>query len=396
MGVSRNTVRKYIEEGEPRARPRKPRVAPVREVAEPEARKILEEWKNRTTAKQRITASRLHEELRKGGIEVGITVVQEIVRRWRREKEEAFVPLTYRPGEVAQVDFFEVTVDVGDKRQKAWMFVMRLMYSGRDFAWIYSRCDQVSFLDGHVRAFGHFGGAPHRVVYDNLKAAVRKILRSGRELSPRFEALACHYAFEPSFARPGEGHDKGGVEARGKGIRLRYLTPIPHGASLDEIAAQVLGRLNEHAETGTCRGRGPIQPRFAEEQNRFLPLPVHDFEARRVETCTVNRSGRILVEGAWYSVDSRLKHHEATVLVGPAAVEIRCKGEQYTYDRKGFGETSVRYVHYLTELARKPQATRQVMPDLLAELGAPFDDLWRLLVDGGCQGSCRLRLGHAA
>ena len=69
MGVSRNTVRKYIEEGEPRARPRKPRVAPVREVAEPEARKILEEWKNRTTAKQRITASRLHEELRKGGIE---------------------------------------------------------------------------------------------------------------------------------------------------------------------------------------------------------------------------------------------------------------------------------------------------------------------------------------
>jgi transposase len=43
---------------------------------------------------------------------------------------------------------------------------MRLMYSGRDFAWIYERQDQVSFLDGHVRAFAHFGGVPARIAYD--------------------------------------------------------------------------------------------------------------------------------------------------------------------------------------------------------------------------------------
>jgi hypothetical protein len=30
---------------------------------------------------------------------------------------------------------------------------MRLMYSGREFAWLYERCDQLAFLDGHVRAF---------------------------------------------------------------------------------------------------------------------------------------------------------------------------------------------------------------------------------------------------
>ncbi len=37
------------------------------------------------------------------------------------------------------------------------------MYSGRDFAWIYEREDQISFLDGHVRAFAHFDGVPSRV-----------------------------------------------------------------------------------------------------------------------------------------------------------------------------------------------------------------------------------------
>ncbi len=38
-----------------------------------------------------------------------------------------------------------------------------------DFAWIYERQDQVSFLDGHVRAFAHFGGVPARLAYDISK-----------------------------------------------------------------------------------------------------------------------------------------------------------------------------------------------------------------------------------
>lgn len=57
-------------------------------------------------------------------------------------------------------------VDVDGTRRKAWLFLMRLMYSGRDFAWIYERQDQISFLDGHVRAFAHFDGVPARVAYD--------------------------------------------------------------------------------------------------------------------------------------------------------------------------------------------------------------------------------------
>jgi hypothetical protein len=31
----------------------------------------------------------------------------------------------------------------------------------------------ICFLDGHVRAFAHFGAVPHRLVYDNLRVAVR-------------------------------------------------------------------------------------------------------------------------------------------------------------------------------------------------------------------------------
>ena len=46
------------------------------------------------------------------------------------------------------------------------------------------------------------------------------------------------------------------------------------------------------------------------------------------------------------------------------------------HPRKRFGQRSIDYRHYLPELARKPQAVRQVLPDLLRDLGAPFSAVW--------------------
>src|SRR5690606_34902910 len=128
-----------------------------------------------TGGKQRLTAARLHEMLVAEGHVVGETLVKATVAEWKRRRREVFVPLVYRPGELAEVDYFEVLVDVAAARRKAHLFVMRLMHSGRDFAWLYERQDQVSFLDGHVRAFAHFGAVPQRIAYDNLKPAVARV-----------------------------------------------------------------------------------------------------------------------------------------------------------------------------------------------------------------------------
>ena len=46
-----------------------------------------------------------------------------------------------------------------------------------------------------------------------------------------------------------------------------------------------------------------------------------------------------------------------------------------------FNSSSIQYKHYFVELRRKPQAVRQLMPELLRELGEPFAQLWRVLVD---------------
>ena len=205
----------------------------------PRLEQLIEEWSERTTAKQRMTGRRLQRALREEGHEVGLTLVLEYLREWRRQRAEVYVPLVHRPGESAQVDFFEVTVELSGERGRAWLFLMRLMHSGRDFVRLYERQDQLAFLDGHVRAFAHFGGVPRRTVYDNLSAAVRRVQFPRRVLTDRFAALVSHYGVEPSFARPGEGHDKGGVESRGRGVRLQVLTPMPRGDSLAELSEQM-------------------------------------------------------------------------------------------------------------------------------------------------------------
>lgn len=381
LGVSRNTVRKYLQESEPVRRVTRGKPRPVSEAVEPRIEELLEAWRDRTTPKQRITGSRLHRELVEEGFRVGVTCVRSILRELRRRRAEVFVPLVHRPGDAAQVDFFEATVEVGGERRKVWKFVMRLMHSGRDFAWLYERCDQVSFLDGHVRAFAHFGAVPQRCVYDNLSAAVRKVVFPRRELTTRFQALVSHYLFEPCFARPGEGHDKGGVEARGKAIRLQHLTPIPRAESLGAIAQALLDALDHQAATRRDREGKTVLERFEAEQCAMLPLPRRAFDARKVVPCTVSRRALVKVEGATYSVPSRWQGLTATAYVSPETVEIVCRGERETHRRERFGRRAVRYRHYLPELARKPQALRQVVPELLAELGEPYGRLWRLLVD---------------
>ena len=347
LGVGRNTVTKYLRESEPLRHEAELRLRPVLSAVAPRIDELLEEWEPRTTTKQRITGSRIHRQLIEEGYKVGITTVREYLREKRRQEAEVYIPLVHRPGDGAQVDFFAVTVEEDGVLRKAWKFLMRLMYSGRDFAWLYERCDQLSFLDGHVRAFSHLGGVPRRVTYDNLTAAVKRRVGLDLELTERFLALVSHYLFEPCFARPGEGHDKGGVEARGKGIRLEHLTPIPEGKTLGEISARLLADLDRsRGEKVNEEGR-TVAERFAEEAAKLLPLPDRPFAARIVQTVPVSRMSKVRVDGAQYSLPSAWAGLSATAYVGVEDIRFCCLGQEETRTRVKRGQRNVSYRHYL-------------------------------------------------
>ena len=330
LGLSRNTVTKYLGLPEP-VRSSRHRGRPVLEAVTPRLEELIAEWEPRTTAKQRITAMRLHRQLVCEGYRVGRTLVGDYWRERRRQRAEVYVPLINRPGE-AQIDFFEVVVEVDGERRKAWEFLMRLMYSGREFAWLYERCDQLAFLDGHVRAFAHLGGVARRCVYDNLAAAVRKIVGARRELTGRFQALVSHYLFEPDFARIGEGHDKGGVESRGKAIRLAHLTPIPRGDSLEAISLHLLTDL----DAAFAARRDASSELWAQERIQLLPVPATSFEVRKAVPVEISSRSMVRLEGAWYSVPSRWARLNATAYLGVDDVRITCMGESVTHPRARF------------------------------------------------------------
>ena len=60
-----------------------------------------------------------------------------------------------------------------------------------------------AFPEGHVRAFAYFGGVPTRILYDNTKIAVAKILGGEeRQRTRAFSELQSYYLFADKFGRP--------------------------------------------------------------------------------------------------------------------------------------------------------------------------------------------------
>jgi transposase len=381
LGVSRNTVSKYLQTSEPVRKPEAAtRPRPVTDKIAPRIDEILSEWAGRVTPKQRITGTRIHRQLLKDGYQTGITVVRDYLREKRRRSAEVFIPLVHHPGEEGQCDFFDVDVEEDGVFRKAWKLVLRLPYSGRDFVRLYDSCDQLSFLDGHVRAAAHFNGLPRRIVYDNLSAAVKRRVGLLPELTDRFKALVSHYLFEPCFARPGEGHDKGSVEARGKGLRLQHLTPVPRGHSLAEMSSALISEVEAVWRERVQRNGRRCWDLWREEEAKLLPLPERPFEARKTLLVPVSSKSTVQIEGATYSVSSGWARLEATAYVGVEDIRLVCRGETEVVPRQRRGGKRISYRHYLPELARKPQAVRQVAPELVAELGEPYGRLWSLLV----------------
>ena len=222
-----------------------------------------------------------------------------------------------------------MVVEERGQQRHAWKFLMHLMYSGYDFVWLYDRCDQLALLDAHVRAFAYFGGVPQRIAYDNLTPAVRKIVGSERVLTERFAALATHDLFEACCARPGEGHDKGGVESRGKTIRLQPLTPIPAGDTLQAIAGATLSEVGAASRTRVHATGQTVWELFQAECPRVRTLPAVAFDARRTPCLLVNNRALVQIEGATYSVPSTWAGRTITAAMGVEEICLSWQGETH-------------------------------------------------------------------
>src|SRR3989440_8278383 len=142
---------------------------------------------------------------------------------------------------VGWLPYGEAQVILDGVQQKVYVFVMHLSYSRRTFVMAFPASKQEAFFYGHVRAFEHFGGVPHRLSYDNLSSAVKPLVEGRvREEQRAFVAFRSHYLYESHFCTPAQGHEKGGVEGSVGFSRRNFLVPMPRVASFEELNCHLL------------------------------------------------------------------------------------------------------------------------------------------------------------
>ena len=217
-----------------------------------------------------------------GARETGLLVAEDDrqpVGRRDQLGQEMFVPLAHAPGN-AQADFGEALVVIAGVERKAHYLALDLPHSDDAFVKAFPAETTEAFCDGHNAAFRYFGGVPRRIVYDNTKLAVARILGDGtRQRTQVFSELQSHYLFDDRFGRPGKGNDKGKVEGLVGYARRNFFVPIPRCASWDALNADLARqcrarrgrRLRRHAET--------IAERFERDRDALLPLPPVPYDA---------------------------------------------------------------------------------------------------------------------
>src|SRR5207302_10685382 len=107
--------------------------------------------------------------------------IRRYVRQRKRElrlaSQEPCVPQSYRWGQEGQVDWYEAYADIGEEREKAYVFCMRSMASGGAFHCAFPHASQQAFLEAHAVGLAYSSGVFKTVRYDNLTCAVKMILR---------------------------------------------------------------------------------------------------------------------------------------------------------------------------------------------------------------------------
>ena len=376
LRCSRKTVYKAIAAAEPSAYTlRVPRSAPVLGPFKSVIEQLLAENEH-MPRKQRYTAHKIFEVLQAAGYPGSEPSVRGYVAQCRKagQRRALYLPLECDPGADAQVDWGEGVASIGEARVTVQLFLMRLCYSRRTFVMAFPSQRQEAFWEGHVRAFQHFQGVPHRITYDNVKAAVQRVLTGHtRQEQQAFIVFRSHSLCESHFCTPGEGHEKGGVEHSVGFDRRNFLVPIPQVASFEALNAQLLAQCLADDQRQVKGQPTTIGEAWRLEQPSLRPLPERDFPCCVTRPATLTPYSQVVFETNHYSVPVDSPYAQLVIKAYPFRVEIlhldrvlasypRCYGrEQELFDP----------LHYLPLLEQRPGAFEYAKPIRRWRVGWP-------------------------
>jgi transposase len=348
-----------------------PRIGPC----QGELVKLLEANESKP-GRERLTLMRIFEELRQRGFEGGYDSVRRYARNWQRDRAstavDAFVPLSFAPGEAYQFDWSHEVVVMNGTTVTIKAAHMRLCHSRMLFVRAYPRETQEMVFDAHDRAFGFFKGACTGGIYDNMKTAVDTIF-VGREraYNRRLLQLCSHYLVEPVACTPASGWEKGQVENQVGLVRERFFTPRLRVKSYDELNIWLLeqciayARAHKHPELRDQT----IWQVFEAERASLVPYAGR-FDGFHAVPASVSKTCLVRFDNNRYSVAARAVGRPVEIRASADRIDVRQDGQVVGTHARCFGRDQTVYDpwHYVPVLARKPGALRN---------GAPFRN-WAL------------------
>jgi transposase len=328
------------------------------------------------------------------GYQGSYSSVRRFVHHVRPEEKEAYVRVHSEPGEELQVDFSNIGLiydPKAGKMRKGYVFVATLGYSRHQYAEIVCNQKISTWLDLHQRALAFFGGAPRRVVLDNLKAAVVKALVLDPILGEAYRKLAQHYHFLISPNRPGTPRHKGKVE-NGVNYVKRNFFAGQEFVDLERANLRLKAWVMETAgvrEHGTTH-QAPLKLFRETEQAALQALPAESFDLHAILIAKVHSDCHIVVDGSFYSVPHTLVGSEVEVHVHERVIEIYAHHElvrthcratqkgQWRTEMEDYPSSKAQYLmktpQFCLKLAlRMGPHTHQVVEHLLAD--RPLDRL---------------------
>jgi len=376
LKVSRNTVRKVLRSGATSfeyLRVVQPR--PKLGAWHGDLDRMLSDNETRPS-RERLTLIRVFEELRGLGYQGSYDAVRRYAKKWRIARgattAEAFVPLSFAPGEAYQFDWSHEVVLINGTTVTVKVAHVRLCHSRMLFVRAYPRETQEMVFDAHNRAFAFFRGTCTRGIYDNMKTAVDSVfVGKDRQYNRRFLRMCSHYLVDPVACTPASGWEKGQVENQVGVVRERFFTPRLRVASYEELNAWLLDRCVAYAKAHKHPelADSTVWQAFEAERPQLVPIsgPFDGFHAIQA---SVSKTCLVRFDNNKYSVASRAVGRPVEIQAYADRVVIRqdgvIVGEHHR--RFGRGETIYDPWHYVPVLTRKPGALRN---------GAPFKD-WPL------------------
>jgi transposase len=360
-GHSRNTIRKMLTSSEVNKYTlMEPRPSPILGPY----RQLLEKWieeDEKKPKKKRRTARRMYRILER---EYGYKGAESTLRRYvgqlrRKARKKIRIPLAYEPGETGQADFGEAEVIIAGKAVTAHLFVFWLGYSGATFVQAYPAETQEVFFEGHVATFEFFGGVPREIWYDNLKIAVKKVLKGrNREEQDAFIGFRTHYLYQAEFCNVRAGWEKGGVEGRVGYVRRNWLIPVLEFESWSALNAYLRHQCEQELSRRLRGRKESIGRRLESERDCFLPLPPRPYPCCKVVPVRANTLSLVTFATNRYSVPVEHAHEKLLLRAYVERIEISNGGEIVaTHPRCWEREQDIlNPYHYLSLLAKRPRA----------------------------------------